>query len=334
MSIRLAISGFGRIGRLCLRAALETQRRDVEVVALNIRGDLAGAAHLFKYDSIHGIFSGEVSHETNVLIINGVRIPVQQANAIEDLDWRQDKVDVVLDSTGKYKDKQDLQKHIAAGAKKVLLASPGKGLDLTVVYGVNDDQLTSEHKIISNGSCTTNCLAPIAKVIHAAIGIERGYMTTIHSYTSDQQLHDKTHDDWGRARAAGMSIIPTTTGAAKAVGEVLPALKGKLDGTSLRVPTPNVSAIDFTFNTARAVTAEEINQALIAASKGAMKGIIGVYDLPLVSTDFNHSPYSASFALHETTVIDGTFARILAWYDNEWGFSLRMLDIAAKLGSL
>lgn len=334
MTTRIAISGMGRIGRLCLRAVFELGRKDIEVVALNNRGDIAAMVHLFKYDSLHGRFAGDVSHDVNSITINGKKIPVLSEDDPAKLDWKPYNVDVLFECTGKFTDRKGAQLHLDAGAKKILISSPAKDEDITVVYGVNHADIRAGHKIVSNGSCTTNCLAPVAKVLHETIGITRGFMTTIHAYTNDQNIHDGSHRDLHRARAAAMSMVPTSTGAAKAIGKVIPELEGKLDGIAIRVPTANVSAVDLTFDAGRATSVAEIQDAMRTAANGALKGILCAYDEPLVSIDFNHSPYSAAFALNETKVIDKTFVRVMAWYDNEWAFSIRMLDVASVMQKL
>lgn len=335
MTVRVAINGFGRIGRNVLRAIYESGRTDVQVVAIN---DLASAednAHLLKYDSVHGKFPGTVEVKGSTLVVNGQEIAVTAERDPAKLPHGDMGVDVAFECTGFFTSADKAGLHLTAGAKKVLISAPGKGEDITVVYGVNHQNLKPEHKIVSNASCTTNCLAPVAKVLHEAIGIERGYMTTIHSYTNDQRILDQIHADRRRARAANLSMIPTSTGAAKALGLVLPELKGKLDGTSIRVPTPNVSVVDLTFDAGRETTAEEINEAVRAAAEGPLKGVLGYVTEELVSIDFNHSPYSSNFDATQTQVIDKRFVRVLSWYDNEWGFSNRMSDTAvlmAKLG--
>jgi len=332
MTVRVSINGFGRIGRLVLRAAFESKRDDIEIVAIN---DLASAetnAHLLKYDSVHGRFDGEVVVDGNDLIINGKRVKGLQVSDPTKLGWGDYNVDVALECSGRFTKRDDAAMHVTAGAKKVLISAPATDEDLTVVYGVNHDALKASHTVVSNASCTTNCLAPVAFVLNNAVGIEHGFMTTIHSYTGDQRVTDTMHSDLHRARAAALNMIPTSTGAAKAVGKVLPVLKGKLDGTAIRVPTPNVSVVDFKFVASRATTVEEINRAIAAAaSAGALKGILGTYIEPLVSTDFNHDTRSSIFALGETKVIAGTFVRVMSWYDNEWGFSNRMLDTAVAM---
>jgi len=331
MTLRIAISGTGRIGRLCIRAPFETGRTDIEIVAINSRGKLDALVHLLKYDSVHGRFGGTITHDDNSITINGKKIPVLQESDPEKLDWKPYDIDVLFECTGKFSDREGVMKHIKAGAKKVLISAPGTDEDILAVYGVNHGDIKAEHKIVSNGSCTTNCLAPVAKVLNDSVGIARGFMTTIHAYTGDQNIHDGSHKDLHRGRAAGLSMVPTTTGAAKSIGKVIPALKGKLDGVAIRVPTANVSMIDLKFDAAHATTVEELQNAFRAAANGPLKGILGVYDEPLVSIDFNHSDCSAYVALKEIKVIDGTLARVMAWYDNEWAFSLRMLDIAGVM---
>ena len=335
MTTRVAINGFGRIGRLIVRALFEQGRTDVTVVAINDLADPETNAHLMRYDSVHGRFPGTVETTGDTMVINGQPIRICQERDPSKLPWRELGVDVAMECSGIFTARKDASRHLDAGARRVLISAPGTDEDLTVVYGVNDDKLKAEHKIVSNASCTTNCLAPVVAVLHAHIGIERGFMTTIHSYTGDQRILDTMHKDLHRARAAALNIIPTTTGAAKAVGKVLPELAGKLDGTAIRVPTPNVSLVDFKFNTKRSTSAEEITQIMkAAAASKRLKGILEVYHEALVSTDFNHNPHSSIFALNETKVIDGTFGRIMTWYDNEWGFSCRMSDTAAALGRL
>jgi glyceraldehyde 3-phosphate dehydrogenase len=329
MTTRLAINGFGRIGRLVLRALVEQGRDDLEIVAINDLGPVESIAHLLRFDSIHGRFPAEISTAGNVITVAGRAITVTAERDPANLPW--DDIDIVLECTGIFTDADKAKVHLAR-AGKVLVSAPSKGADKTVVYGVNHDSLTAADKIVSNGSCTTNCLAPVAKVLNDAIGISRGFMTTIHSYTGDQPTLDAMHKDMYRARAAAMSMIPTSTGAAKAVGLVLPELAGKLDGVAIRVPTPNVSVVDLTFEAARDVTAEEINAAICAAAaEGPLKGILGATDQPNVSMDFNHDPRSSIFHLDQTKVLEGRMVRVLSWYDNEWGFSNRMLDTAAAM---
>jgi len=332
MPVRVSINGFGRIGRLVLRAAFEAGRDDIEIVAINDLADANTNAHLLKYDSVHGRFDGDVKVDGNDLIINGKRVKGLQVSDPSKLGWGDLKVDVAMECSGRFTKKADAEKHIQAGAKKVLISAPATDEDITVVYGVNHNELKASHTVVSNASCTTNCLAPVAYVLHNAIGIERGFMTTIHSYTGDQRTVDTMHSDLHRARAAAINLIPTSTGAAKAVGKVLPSLKGKLDGTSIRVPTPNVSVVDFKFVAKKPTSVDEINNAIkSAADNGPLKGILGYYSEPLVSTDFNHDTRSSIFALGEVKVIDGTFVRVMSWYDNEWGFSNRMSDTAVAM---
>ncbi len=334
MTVNVAINGFGRIGRLVLRSIIESGRTDVNVVAINDLATAEANAHLFKYDSVHGRFKGDVQVDGNALVINGKKIDMVQVRDPATLPWKDHKVDVAFECTGIFTKKDDAAKHITAGAKKVLISAPATDEDLTVVYGVNHDQLKAEHTVVSNASCTTNALAPVVWAIHNVVGIEHGFMTTIHSYTGDQNTVDTMHKDLHRARAAALNMIPTSTGAAKAIGKVMPDLKGKLDGTSIRVPTPDVSLVDFKFVTKRATTVEEINKAVIDASNGKLKGILTTYTEPLVSSDFIHDPHSSIFALNETKVIDGTFVRVMCWYDNEWGFSCRMSDTAVAMAKL
>jgi glyceraldehyde 3-phosphate dehydrogenase len=335
MATRVAINGFGRIGRLVARAILEKADSGLELVAINDLADAKSNAMLFKRDSVHGLYQGEVSAEGNDLIIDGRRIHVTAERDPANLPHGANGVDIALECTGFFTDRASAQKHLDAGAKRVLISAPAKGVDLTVVYGVNHDKLTAEHTIVSNASCTTNCLAPVAKVLNDAIGIERGLMTTIHAYTNDQKILDQIHPDMRRARAAGMSMIPTTTGAARAVGEVLPELKGKLDGSAIRVPTPNVSLIDLTFTPGRDTSLEEVNGALKAASESEpLKGILAYTDEPLVSIDLNHVPASSTVDSLETAVLEGKLVRVVSWYDNEWGFSNRMVDTAAAMSRL
>jgi len=334
MTVKIAINGFGRIGRLVLRSIMESGRNDVSVVAINDLATSEANAHLLKYDTVHGRFNGDVKAGEGKLVVNGHEIAMVQERDPTKLPWGAHGVDIAFECTGIFTKKDDAMKHIAAGAKKVLISAPATDEDITVVYGVNHDKLAANHLVVSNASCTTNCLAPVAFVLNNKIGIEHGFMTTIHSYTGDQNTVDTMHKDLHRARAAAANIIPTSTGAAKAVGLVLPELKGKLDGTAIRVPTPNVSLVDFKFTAKRDTTVEEINNAIIDASKGALKGILGTYTEPLVSSDFNHDPHSSIFALKETKVIGGRFVRVMSWYDNEWGFSNRMSDTAVAMAKL
>lgn len=334
MTVNVAINGFGRIGRLVLRSIIESGRTDVNVVAINDLATAEANAHLFKYDSVHGRFKGDVSVDGNALVINGKKIDMVQVKDPATLPWAAHKVDVAFECTGIFTSKESASKHITAGAKKVLISAPATDEDITVVYGVNHDQLKAEHTVVSNASCTTNALAPVVYAIHNAIGIDHGFMTTIHSYTGDQNTVDTMHKDLHRARAAALNMIPTSTGAAKAIGKVMPELKGKLDGTSIRVPTPDVSLVDFKFVAKRATSVEEINKAIVDASNGKLKGILGTYTEPLVSSDFIHDAHSSIFALNETKVIDGTFVRVMCWYDNEWAFSCRMSDTAVAMAKL
>ncbi|MEO3478084.1 type I glyceraldehyde-3-phosphate dehydrogenase [Phaeobacter sp. CAU 1743] len=332
MTIKVGINGFGRIGRCTLSHIAASGRDDIEVIKVNATGPLETAAHLIKYDSVHGRFPGEVSIGDGTMNLGRGDMQMFSTYDMNELDW--DGCDVVLECTGKFNDGEKAKAHLERGAGKVLLSAPGKNVDKTIVYGVNSDQLTAEDRMVSNGSCTTNCLAPIAKVLDEGVGIESGIMTTIHAYTGDQPTLDRRHKDLYRARAAAMSMIPTSTGAAKALGEVLPNLKGRLDGSAIRVPTPNVSAVDLTFRAAKEVTAEEINALVAEASKGSMAGVLGYEPAPLVSTDFNHSSESSIFAPDQTRVVEGRMVRVLCWYDNEWGFSVRMADVATAMGRL
>lgn len=335
MAVRVAINGFGRIGRLVLRAAMESGRTDIEFVGINDLGTVEQNAHLLKYDSVHGRFPHEVTTGEGWMDAGRGKMKVTAERDPSKLPWKELGVDIALECTGIFTDKAKASAHLTAGAKRVLISAPSNDADLTVVYGVNHDKLTAAHTVVSNASCTTNCLAPVAAVLHKAIGIQRGYMTTIHSYTGDQNTVDTLHKDPRRARAAAVSMIPTSTGAAKAVGLVLPELKGKLDGTSVRVPTPNVSVIDLCFDAARATTAQEVNAAIeAAAASGSLKGILTTTKEELVSIDFNHDPASSCFDLTQTQVVDGTLVRVMSWYDNEWGFSNRMSDTAVAMGKL
>ncbi|MGO8797516.1 MAG: type I glyceraldehyde-3-phosphate dehydrogenase [Roseiarcus sp.] len=335
MTVKVAINGFGRIGRLTLRAIVESGRRDIEVVAINDLGPVETNAHLLRFDSVHGRFPHSVVVEGDTISVGGGKIKVTAIKDPAQLPHRDLGVDIALECTGHFTAREKAAAHLAAGARHVLVSAPADGADLTVVFGVNHSKLTKEHLVVSCASCTTNCLAPVAKVLNDAIGIDHGFMTTIHSYTGDQPTLDTLHKDLYRARAAALSMIPTTTGAAKAVGLVLPELKGKLDGSAIRVPTPNVSAVDFKFVAKRATSVAEINAAIkAAAAEGPLKGILGFTELPNVSADFNHDNHSSVFHLDQTKVIDGTFVRILSWYDNEWGFSNRMADVAVAMGNL
>jgi glyceraldehyde 3-phosphate dehydrogenase len=332
--VRVAINGFGRIGRLVLRAIVESGRRDIEIVAVNDLGPIETNAHLLRYDSVHGRFPATVTVDGDIMTAAGHKIKVTAIKEPAKLPHKELGVDIALECTGIFTARDKAALHLEAGAKRVLISAPGDGSDITVVYGVNHDKLTKDHIIVSNASCTTNCLVPVAKVLNDAIGIEKGMMTTVHSYTNDQPSLDQMHKDLYRARAAAVSMIPTSTGAAKAVGLVLPELKGKLDGVSVRVPTPNVSLVDLKFIAKRATSAEEVNKAIIAAANGPLKGILDVVHDKLVSVDFNHNPASSSFALDQTKVMDGNFVSIMTWYDNEWGFSNRMGDTAVAMGKL
>src|SRR5277367_3651711 len=334
MAIRVAINGFGRIGRNVLRAIAESGRTDIEVVGINDLGPVETNAHLLRYDSVHGRFPGTVTIDGDFMIVDSHKIKVTAHRNPADLPHRELGVDIALECTGIFTSKEKASAHLADGAKRVLISAPADGADFTVVYGVNHHKLTKDHLVVSNASCTTNCLVPVAKVLNDAVGIERGMMTTIHSYTNDQPTLDQMHKDLYRGRAAALSMIPTSTGAARAVGLVLPELKGKLDGFSVRVPTPNVSLIDLKFVAKRATSVEEINNAIKGAALGSLKGILDVVHDKLVSVDFNHNPASSSFALDQTRVMDGTFVAVMAWYDNEWGFSNRMADTAVAMGKL
>lgn len=332
MTLRVAINGFGRIGRLVYRAIAENHHKDLEVVAINDLADIESNAYLLRYDSVHGRFPYEVKTSSTGIDIGFGEVKILAQADPENLPWKDLNIDIVFECSGHFTEKSKAEKHIKAGAKRVLVSAPADGADLTVVYGVNHDRLSKDHIIVSNASCTTNCLAPVAYVLQKAIGIERGYMTTIHAYTGDQRLVDTFHSDPRRSRTSALSMIPTSTGAAKAVGLVLPELKGKLEGTAIRVPTPNVSLIDFKFDAKKDTTAGEINTAIAKAAQTELKGILGVVNEPLVSIDFNHNPLSSSFDLTQTQVIEGRFCRVLSWYDNEWGFSNRMADTAKAIG--
>jgi glyceraldehyde 3-phosphate dehydrogenase len=332
MAVRVAINGFGRIGRNVLRAIVESGRRDIDVVAINDLGPVESNAHLLRYDSVHGRFPHEVKVEGDQIVIGDRRIKVTAIKDPASLPWQVLGVDIALECTGLFTSKDKASAHLKAGAKRVLISAPGENADFTVVYGVNHDRMTSEHVVVSNASCTTNCLAPVAKVINDAIGIDKGFMTTVHSYTGDQPTLDTLHKDLYRARAAALSMIPTSTGAAKAVGLVLPELQGRLDGVAIRVPTPNVSVIDFKVVTKRATNVEEVNGAIERAAHQELKGILDYTLDPNVSADFNHDPHSSNFAMDQTKVMDGNLVRVLAWYDNEWGFSNRMCDTAVAMG--
>jgi glyceraldehyde 3-phosphate dehydrogenase len=331
MTLRIGINGFGRIGRVVARAALK--RNDFEIVHINDLTDTKTLAHLFKYDSVHGTLDATVEAAADGIVVNGKKITVSAVKDPREIPWGDKKADIVFEATGRFRDRKDAELHLKAGAKKVLISAPAKGEDLTVVYGVNHDKLTPEMTIVSNGSCTTNCLAPVAKVLHEAFGIECGQMTTVHSYTNDQQLLDLPHSDLRRARAAALSMIPTSTGAATAIGLVLPELKGKLDGISVRVPTPNVSLVDLNVLVSKSTTKEEVNRVLREAANGPLKGILNYTEELLVSSDFNGSAYSSSVDADSTMVMNGRLVKVLAWYDNETGFSNRMLDVAALMMS-
>jgi len=335
MTVKVAINGFGRIGRLVARAMLEGKGHGLELVTINDLADAKSNAWLFKRDSVHGKYPGDAHAEGNDLVVDGKHIRVTAERDPANLPHRELGVDLVLECTGFFTDRESAQKHIDAGAKKVLISAPAKGVDLTVVYGVNHDKLTADHTIVSNASCTTNCLAPVAKVLNDAIGIERGLMTTVHAYTNDQKILDQIHSDLRRARAAAMSMIPTTTGAARAVGEVLPELKGRLDGSAVRVPVPDGSLIDLTFTPKRDTTRDEVNAVLKAAAEsGPLKGVLVYSEDPLVSADIVHTPASSTVDSLETAVLDGKLVRVVSWYDNEWGFSNRMIDTASAMAKL
>lgn len=332
MTVKVGINGFGRIGRLVARALYESKRTDVELVAINDLASTEANKILLKYDSVHGNFPFSVEADgEKALIINGKRVTVVQEKDPKAIKWADMGVDIVLECTGIFTDKEKAAQHFVGGAKKVLISAPATDDDITVVFGVNDEKLKAEHVIVSNGSCTTNCLAPVAQVLHNAIGIESGFMTTIHSYTGDQRIVDTVHKDLQRARAAALNMIPSSTGAAKAIGKVLPELKGKLDGVAIRVPTPNVSVVDLKFIASRDTSVEEVNAAIKKGLGGRLEGVLDAYDEPLVSTDFNHNPHSSIFSYEGTKVIDGKLVRIMTWYDNEWGFSNRMLDTVSKM---
>ena len=335
MAVRVAINGFGRIGRNILRAIVESGRKDIEVVAINDLGPVETNAHLLRYDSVHGRFPAEVEVNGDAIDVGLGPIKVTAIKNPAELPHKALGVDIAMECTGIFTSKDKASAHLTAGAKRVLISAPADGTDLTVVYGINDDKLAREHVVVSNGSCTTNCLAPMAKIMNEAFGIESGFMTTIHSYTGDQPTLDTLHKDLYRARAAALNIIPTSTGAAKAIGLVLPELAGKLDGSSMRVPTPNVSLVDFKFQSKRAATVDEVNEAIKAAAKSnRLEKIVTWTKEPLVSSDLNHDSHSATFAVDQTKVIGGTFVRIVAWYDNEWGFSCRMADTAVVMSKL
>jgi glyceraldehyde 3-phosphate dehydrogenase len=334
MTVRVAINGFGRIGRNILRAIAESGRKDIEVVAVNDLAPVETNAHLLRYDSVHGRFPGEVTVDGDSISLGNGKIKVTAIKDPATLPWKDLGVDIAMECTGIFTSKDKAKLHLDAGAKRVLVSAPADGADLTVVYGVNHDKLTKDHLVVSNASCTTNCLAPVAKVLNDAIGIEKGFMTTIHAYTNDQPSLDQVHKDLYRARAAALSMIPTSTGAAKAVGLVLPELAGKLDGVSIRVPTPNVSVIDFKFVAKKATSKDEVNAAVKRAADQQLKGVLGYTNHPNVSIDFNHDPHSSVFHMDQTKVMDGTLVRVMSWYDNEWGFSNRMADTAIVMAKL
>jgi glyceraldehyde 3-phosphate dehydrogenase len=334
MTVRVAINGFGRIGRNVLRAIAESGRTDIEVVGINDLGPVETNAHLLRYDSVHGRFPGEVTVKGDTISVGNGAIKVTAIKDPSTLPWKDLGVDIAMECTGIFTAKDKASAHLTAGAKRVLISAPGENSDLTVVYGVNHDKLTKDHLVVSNASCTTNCLAPVAKVLNDAVGIDKGFMTTIHAYTGDQPTLDTMHKDLYRARAAALSMIPTSTGAAKAVGLVLPELNGRLDGVAIRVPTPNVSVVDFKFVAKRKTDKDEINAAIKRAAEQQLKGILGYTDHPNVSIDFNHDPHSSVFHMDQTKVMDGTLVRVMSWYDNEWGFSNRMSDTAVAMGKL
>ena len=333
MTTRVAINGFGRIGRLVLRAIIESRRNDIQVVGINDLGSVKANAHLLKYDSVHGTLQSDVTVDGESMDVGQGPIKVTAERDPTKLPWKELGVDVALECTGIFTDRESAAKHLAAGARKVLISAPATDVDMTVVFGINHQGLKPEHTVVSNASCTTNCLVPVVDVLHKAVGIEKGFMTTVHSFTGDQSTVDTLHSDLRRARAASVSMIPTSTGAARAVALVLPEMKGRLDGTAIRVPTPNVSMIDLTFIASRDTTVEEINEAMRQAASGRLKGVLGAIDAPLVSIDFNHDSHSSVFDLGQTQIVGGNFVRILSWYDNEWGFSNRMSDTAVALAA-
>ena len=334
MSVRIAINGFGRIGRNVLRAIAEADRKDIEVVGINDLAPVETNAHLLRFDSMHGRFPGEVKVAADSMSIGNGKIKVTAIKDPATLPWKELGVHIALECTGIFTSKERARAHLLAGARRVIISAPADGVDLTVVYGVNHDKLRREHVVISNASCTTNCLAPVAKVLNDAVGIEKGFMTTVHSYTNDQPSLDQVHKDLYRARAAALNMIPTSTGAAKAVGLILPELAGKLDGVAIRVPTPNVSVIDFKFVAKRPTTKDEINSAVRRAADQRLRGVLGYTEAANVSSDFNHDAHSSVFAIDQTKVIDGTLVRVMSWYDNEWGFSNRMVDTAVAMGKI
>ncbi|GHB39079.1 glyceraldehyde-3-phosphate dehydrogenase [Pseudovibrio japonicus] len=334
MAVKVAINGFGRIGRNVLRAIIESGRTDIEVVAINDLGPVETNAHLLQFDSVHGKFPAKVTVDGDTIDVGRGPIKVTAVRDPKELPWGEMGVDIAMECTGIFTAKEKASLHLEAGAKRVLVSAPAAGADKTIVYGVNHDTLTSEDLVVSNASCTTNCLSPVVSVLDKAVGIEKGFMTTIHSYTGDQPTLDTMHKDLYRGRAAALSMIPTSTGAAKAVGLVLPQLAGKLDGVAIRVPTPNVSVVDLTFTAKKDTSVEEINAAIRAAADGELKGVLGYTDVPNVSIDFNHDPHSSIFHMDQTKVMEGTMVRILTWYDNEWGFSNRMADTAVAMAKL
>ncbi len=334
MAVKVFINGFGRIGRLVLRAIVESGRNDIDIVGVNDLGPIETNAHLLRYDSVHGRFPADVKVDGDRMIVGRHKIRVTAVKDPAQLPHKELGVDIAMECTGIFTSKEKASAHLTAGAKRVLVSAPADGADLTVVYGVNHQKLTKDHIVVSNASCTTNCLVPVAKVLHDTVGIDKGMMTTVHSYTNDQPSLDQMHKDLYRARAAALSMIPTSTGAAKAVGLVLPELKGRLDGISIRVPTPNVSVVDLKFVAKRATTVAEINDAMKRAAAQELKGVLDIVDAPLVSSDFNHNPASSSFALDQTKVMDGTLVSVLTWYDNEWGFANRMSDTAVAMAKL
>ncbi len=334
MAVRVAINGFGRIGRLVLRAAMESGRDDIEFVGINDLGSVETNAHLVKYDSVHGVFPGDITTGEDWMDLGHGKVQVTAERDPTKLPWGELGIDIAMECTGIFTSRDQAAMHLEAGAKRVLVSAPASGADLTVVYGVNHEELSADHTVVSNASCTTNCLAPVAHVLHQAVGIERGFMTTVHAFTGDQATVDTLHSDLRRARSASQSLIPTSTGAAKAVGLVLPELAGKLDGTAIRVPTPNVSLVDLKFDASRETDTAEINGAIQQAAGGALKGVLETSDAPLVSVDFNHNQASSTFDLTQTQVVDGRLVRVLSWYDNEWGFSNRMSDTAVAMGKL
>jgi glyceraldehyde 3-phosphate dehydrogenase len=334
MSARVAINGFGRIGRNILRAIVENNRDDIQVVGINDLAPVATNAHLLRFDSVHGRFPGEVTVSADSIGVGSGKIKVTAVKDPAQLPWKELGVEIVLECTGIFTSKEKAAAHLAAGASRVIISAPAEGVDLTVVYGVNHEKLRKDHRVISNASCTTNCLAPVAKVLHDAVGIDKGFMTTVHSYTNDQPTLDQVHKDLYRARAAAINMVPTSTGAAKAVGSVLPELAGRLDGVAIRVPTPNVSVVDFKFVAKRATSKDEINSAVRRAAEQQLKGILGYTEVPNVSTDFNHDPHSSVVAMDQTKVMDGTLVRVMSWYDNEWGFSCRMVDTAVAMSKV